>query len=68
MNKSVASEYIWNPRICLDMLAFKLIFESLKFGEQNWGILRYYYLPTTREWAVIAPALIIGFIGRLEPS
>lgn len=37
MNKSVASEYIWNPRICLDMLAFKLIFESLKLGEQIGG-------------------------------
>lgn len=68
MNKSVASEYIWNPRICFNMLAFKLIFEILKLGEQIGGSLRYYYLPTTREWAVIAPALIIGFIGRLEPS
>lgn len=37
MNKSVASEYIWNPRICFDMLAFKLIFESLQFGEQIGG-------------------------------
>lgn len=37
MNKSVASEDIWSPRICFNMLAFKLIFESLKLGEQIGG-------------------------------